>query len=225
MVLLPSPLEFFHRHCGSIIASDLDPLGVLMRAYPHADPNKTTTTRMGGSEPARFLVSEQEAGVWAPVRLPDHAQAQLRTATTSERKKRDWIIDVLMSPPKPPFLAVSIGMAASDVEHWRYTVSEEMIVFSGAASTYEGQNVLAVDRAKFLAAKEWFSETGTPVSDLLRANDIRERFQRGMITGAAARQALARIKTPQAAMKTYPGVQDAVVMKLASYAANEWVPV
>ncbi len=218
------PLEFFQEHMGALIDPEAAPIDVLMRAYPHGDPTKSISTRMGGSEPARLLVSEGEAKLWAPISVPEHARGRIEVSPTSARKRRDWMVDVIMNPPKPPFLAVSIGMAASDVDFWRMTVSEEMIVFSGAAALHDGDNVAAVDRRKFIAAKEWFAETQTPVSDLLRRRDILHKFKTGMISGAAAKMALARIKTSLTVMDGYPGPSDAFQMKLAAYAANEWTP-
>lgn len=218
------PLEFFQEHMGVLIDPEAAPMDVLMRAYPHGDPAKSISTRMGGSEPARMLVSEGEAKLWAPIAVPEHARSRIEVAPTSARKRRDWLVDVIMNPPKPPFLAVSIGMAASDVDFWRMTVSEDMIVFSGAAALHDGDNVAAVDRRKFIAAKEWFAQTQTPVSDLLRRRDILHKFKTGTWSGAASKAAMARIKTPAAVMDTYAGPADAFQMKLAYYAANEWVP-
>ncbi|MCV9964291.1 hypothetical protein OIU34_20605 [Pararhizobium sp. BT-229] len=221
---LQTPLEFFHEHLGSVIDPTASPIDVLMRSYAHVDPGRSLAVRMGGSEPARFLVSRDVARVWAPVRLPPHTDGRIEVAPTSARKRRDWLVDIIMSPPEPPFLAVSLGMAASDTEHWRPTVSMGMIVFAGAAALQDGVSMVTVERARFLAAKEWFAMTQVPVADLLRRRDIASRFRRGLLSGAAAQAAAKRIKTSPDVLDRYPGIDDPFQMKLASYAANEWEP-
>ena len=198
-----------------------DWMDALMSSYPHAQPGKPRT-RIGGSEPGRFLISDDTAQVWAPVLpetdLPSHISFQ----PTAARKRRDWVVDVIMDPPKPPFLAASVGMSAADAAFWQISISAELIAFGGAASLFEGQSIVIVDRQAFLEAATWFRETGAPVSDLLRLSETRERFKTGILTGAQARAPVARLKTPVAEMDRYPGSRDPVLMKLAAYAATEW---
>lgn len=220
---MQTSLEFFQEHFGSKIDPALAPLEVLMKPYPHINPAKTSTPRMGTSDPARFLVARGVAKLWAPVRLPDHTQGRIDVAPTSARGRRDWIVDVIMNPPEPPFLVAALGMAASDTSYWRITVSKEMIVFGGNASLFDGSNSLEVDRRKFLEARDWFKATAVPVSDLLRRRDIAFKFKRKLITGEAAKRASAKIKTPAALLDAYPGADHPFLMKLAAYAASEWV--
>lgn len=221
---MQTPLDFFQEHLGSAIDPVAEPMDVLMRSYKHGDPAKSVVTRMGGSEPARFLVSADVAKIWAPISVPEHARNKVNVAPTSARKRRDWMVDVIMNPPKPPFLAVSLGMSGADADFWRMTVSEEMIVFSGSATLHDGDNAAAVDRRKFIEGKQWFAKTDVPVADLLRRREILRKFKTGLISGTAAKAALARIKTDAAVMDSYPGPADPFQMKLASYAANEWKP-
>jgi hypothetical protein len=216
-------LDFFQEHLGALIGPGSDPKDVLMRGYPHFEKDNVRV-RMGGAEPARFLVSATSARVWAPVRLPLDREGRVSVAPTSSRKRRDWLVDVIMDPPETPFLAASLGMSAADADHWRLTVSPGAIVFSGAAALLDGDNMIVVERERFVAAKDWFASTKVPVSDLLRRRDLTERFRRGAITGDAARNAMARIKTPREMAETYPGPEDSFQMRLAAHAANEWTP-
>jgi len=193
----------------------------LMASYPHAVAGKPRT-RIGGSEPGRFLISDAGAQVWAPVLpdldLPPHISFQ----PTAARKRRDWLVDVITDPPEPPFLVASVGMSGADALFWRISTSADLIAFGGAAGLFEGQPTVIVDRRAFLDAKTWFEETQTPVSDLLRLQETRDRFRTGILTGRQARARIDRLKTPMADLDRYPGSPDPALMKLAAYAASEW---
>lgn len=193
-----------------------------MAAHPHYDPARTVRTRMGGSEPARFLICAERARVWAPIRtehaLPEHVEI----AQTADRKRRDWIVDVIMNPPRAPFLAASVGMSGADAAFWRMTTSAELIAFGGAGALFDGKQIILIERERFIQARIWFREASVPVSDVLRYRDVQEQFQKGLIGGDAARAALARIKSERDVLDGYPGVRDASIVKLAAYAATEW---
>lgn len=193
----------------------------LMAVYPHADPGKTKA-RMGGSEPARFLISDAMVQVWAPVRPNEALPPSIQFQTTASRRRRDWIVDVLMNPPQPPFLAASVGMSGADAQFWKITTSAGLIAFGGAAALFDGNQSMTVDRDLFVRAKEWFAQTDVPVSDLLRLSGIRQQFKSGLLTGEQARARIARIKTPVDLLVQYPGDPDPTVMKLAAYAATDW---
>lgn len=193
-----------------------------MASYPHADPAKPRT-RLGGSEPARFLISDAGAQVWAPVMPAHDLPPHVRFQTTASRKRRDWIVDILMHPPEPPFLAASVGLSGADAAFWRISTSAGLVAFGGAAGLFDGQSSVIVDRRAFLDAKTWFEATRFPVSDLLCLSETRLRFKAGILTGAQARARIARLKTPPSDLDRYPGGHDPVLMKLAAYAANEWV--
>lgn len=215
--------EYWQERLGRYIFPEgRDWSEALMTSYPHALPGKPRT-RMGGSEPGRFLISDEGAQVWAPI-LPDvELPPNIRFYQTSDRKRRDWIVDVILSPPKPPFLAASVGMSGADAAYWQISTSSEMIAFGGAAALFEGQSSLVVDRQAFLDAKAWFEEKKVAVSDLLSLLDTRHRFKVGIFTGAQARARIDRLKTPVSDLDRYPGSKNPTVMKLASYAAHDWV--
>lgn len=218
-----SPTEFWFEHFGRWLAPDAVSWSeALMAQYPHADEARSVRTRMGGSEPARFLISEHEGMAWAPIRtetvLPDRVTLQ----QTSERKRRDWCIDVILDPPEPPFLAASVGMSGADASHWRMTTSRDLIAFGGAAALFEGQTLMLVDRRKFVEARDWFVETQVAVSELLRFWDTTHQFQRQVLTGRQARARLDRLKADTAILQAFPGEKSAVLAKLAAYAADGW---
>ncbi len=197
-------------------------MDALMASYPHAQPGKPRT-RIGGSEPGRFLISTDEARVWAPVLPEADLPPHIRFQPTAARKRRDWIVDVITDPPEPPFLAASVGMSGADAAFWQMSVSTDLIAFGGAAALFEGQPLVIVDRQSFLESVAWFTETQVSVSDLLRLSETRDRFRTGILTGAQARARVARLKAPIAELDRYPGSRDPVLMKLAAYAASEWV--
>jgi hypothetical protein len=235
-----TPLDFFQKHCGSKIDPDADARSVLMRGYLHADESrvikpkkpkkgeatdeapKPVMTRLGGHDPARFLISEDVSSILATVRFEKPVQG-ISLALQATRKPRDWMVDIIMSPPKPPFLACSLGLAASDLDFWRLTLSSDLIIFSGSTKTF-GVNVLMVDRPRFLAAVDWFKKTSVSVSELLRLTEIQYRFKSGLITGEKARADLSKLKTPKDVLQSYPGEDDPFIRKLAYFAATEWEP-
>lgn len=219
-----SPLDFFKEHAAKHIDPDASAADVLMRTYPHVDIKKKMTVRLGGSEPARFLVSADGVSIWAPVSFPTATVGKVTVAPTADRKRSDWMIDVIMSPPKPPYLAVSLGMAASDIDFWRLSLTENFVVFSGSSALQGGTNIGAVDRNLFFKARDWFVETNASVSELLRLQETDAKFKRGTITGADVHRIFSRFKTPFAVLKNYPGRKEPFIMKLASYAASGWVP-
>jgi hypothetical protein len=178
---------------------------------------------MGGSEPGRFLISDVGAQVWAPVLPEVDLPSHIRFQPTSARKRRDWLVDVITDPPEPPFLAASVGMSGADAAFWRISTSTDLIAIGGAAGLLEGQPCVIVDRRAFLDAKAWFEETQTPVFDLLRLQETRDRFRTGILSGAQARSRIDRLKTSMADLNRYPGSSDPALMKLAAYAASEWV--
>jgi hypothetical protein len=219
-----SPLDFFREYAGKYIDPDASATEVLMRTYPHVDVNKKKPVRLGGSEPARFLVSADCVKIWAPVSFPMDIASKVAVAPTAARKKSDWMIDVIMSPPKPPYLAVSLGMAAADLDFWRLSLTDNFVVFSGASALLRDTNIGAIDRNLFFAARDWFLETNASVSELLRLQETDAKFKRGTIKGVDVHRIFSRFKTPLAVLKNYPGQKEPFIMKLASYAASGWVP-
>ncbi len=215
-----TPLEFFQLHCGVKIDPGADAKSVLMRTYPHS--SKDVLVRFGGPDPARFLITEDGAKIWATIRFDPPIQG-ISLALQSERKTREWMTDILMSPPKPPFLASTLGQAGSDIDFWRLTLSNDLIVFSGSTKSF-GANIVMIDRPLYLETVKWFEQTGVSVSDLLRVNETQHKFKSGLIGGEHARTIMAKIKTPQDVLQSYPGVRDPMAMKLAYFAATEWKP-
>lgn len=191
----------------------------LMATYPHADPAKKDA-RMGGAEPARFLVSGDRAEVWAPIRAANELPAGVSIQPTSALRRRDWIVRVILVPPPVPFLAASVGMSGADAAHWRMTVSPDLIAIGGASALLDGRNMVLVERARFLEARDWFIDTGTAVSDLLRHREAVALFRRGLISAEQARARRARLKTSQERLASYPGVDDPLLMTLAAHAAS-----
>lgn len=208
---------WFHRF-GRFVAPDADGWsGALMRRYPHADPARKVTTRLGGAEPARFLICETFAHGWAPVRPQVALPAQVSIRPTHARKRWEWILDIILDPPPPPFLAASVGLSGADADHWQLTTSSELIAFGGAAALFEGEHLVLVERRRFLEAVDWFARTGAGAGEVLRARDIRRRFGMGLISGAQARAALARLRTDA---RDFPGSANDFLVRLAALAAQ-----
>lgn len=214
-----SATDFWFENFGRIFAPDASGwFKALMGSYPHAE--KKARVRFGGSEPARFLICASQARAWAPVRgealLPEHVSVR----PTSARKRRDWILDVILDPPDPPFLAASIGLSGADAGYWRLTTSRDLVAFGGAASLFEGDPFVLVERRRFQEAMDWFSATGAPVSELLRFQEIRRLFQLGACAGFQARAAFDKLRTSQTVLKSFPGGANPCLTKLAAYAAD-----
>lgn len=209
---------FWFRHFGRFFAPDApDWSKALMGTYPHADPARKVRTRFGGAEPARFLISESRAKAWAPVRPDVALPAQVSVQPSHARKRWDWIIDVIVNPPKPPFLAASVGLSGADADHWKLTTSADLIVFGGAAALFDGEHLVLVERRRFLETIDWFSSTGANVGDILRGQEVRRQFQMGLISGAQARLALGRIGGD---MRGFPGSASGFLARLAAFAAQ-----
>lgn len=218
-----SPQDYWHENLGSFLAPDAESWrAALMSTYPHFDSSKEKPVRMGGSEPARFLISAERVGVWSPIARPDGLDEHISIMPTSARKRRDWMVDVIMSPPSPPFLVASVGMSSADAAYWRMTTSKDLIAFGGSAALADGMNSLLVDRHKFIAAVDWFRDDGVAVSDLLRFHETTRLFKQSIINGAQARARLERLKSSQDILRAYPGELVPFLMKLASYAARDW---
>ncbi|MFT3689047.1 hypothetical protein [Paenirhodobacter sp.] len=212
---------FWFRHFGRFLAPDAaDWSRALMRRYPHADPARKVTARMGGSEPARFLICEDWARAWAPVRPEADLPPQVSLQPTHSRKRWDWIVDVIVNPPRPPFLAASAGLSGGDAAHWKLTTSQDLIVFGGAAALFEGEHVVLVERRRFLEAADWFALTGANAADLLRSHEIARQFRMGLIGGAEARLALGRLKTDPALLRGFPGSASGFLARLAAFTAQ-----
>lgn len=213
---------FWHERLGKFLAPGEGFYAALMRNYPHAE--KSMTTRMGGTEPARFLVSDSRVAVWAPIRLPESAAGRIEIYPTSARKRNDWLVDVITSPPDGLFLAASVGQSGSDAANWTLSPDKDLIAFGGAAGLFDGQAKVLIERERFLASIAWFKEQGNVVSDLLRHKDIQRRFKTGQQSGAEARASMQRLKTPIETLNSYPGSRNPAVIRLASYAAHYWQP-
>lgn len=209
---------FWFRHFGRFFAPDASEWSkALMGTYPHADPARKVRTRFGGSEPARFLICESDAKAWAPVRPEAALPAHVRVQPTHAMKRWDWIIDTILNPPEPPFLAASVGLSGADADHWKLTTSTELIVFGGAAALFEGKHIVLVERRRFLETIDWFASTGANASDVLRCHEIRRRFQMGLMSGAQARSALGRLRTDA---RGFPGSANGFLARLAAFAAQ-----
>ncbi len=214
-------LEYFGKKVGHRIDPHADVKTVLMRPYPHINPAKTSTTRLGSAEPARFLVSEDRIEIYAAGQLPE--TSGIEALPTSTRSRRDWMLDIIMSPPPCPFLVGTLGMSFSDTDFWRMTMSENAIVFGGNAAMHDGRNVMVVNRPRFVETVEWFRSTKASVADLHAQRRIKERFVKGEIAGQAARTAIEKLKTPADVMTSYAGVSDPFQMTMAAFVANNWV--
>jgi hypothetical protein len=219
---LISPQEFWFERLGKIIAPEAsDWMAALMGSYPHADPVKKVRTRMGGSEPARFLIGRDFVQTWAPVRPEVPLPGNVTFFLTSERKRRDWLTDVILSPPETPFLAASVGMSGADADNWRMTMTTDLIAIGGAASMFDGQALMLIERPRFLAARDWFraGQGRVGIAELLRFRDIQEGFRKGLLTGAQARSR--QQKLPVSHLRDYPGQDHPMVMRLAAHAATK----
>ena len=212
-------IDYWYDRFGRHLMPDASPGLALMGAYPHVVKGKV---RLGGPEPARFLISEAGVDAWSPVRPPDPLPDGVRMHLTSDRPRRAWVVDILLDPPPAPFLAASLGQSGADAANWQMTINRDRIVFGGSSSVLGGPSVLAIDRARFLKAMQWFRDSGVDVRDLLRAADIRHHHRIGLLTGAAARARLAKIKADPDAVAKYPGEGDSHIMRLAAYAANDY---
>lgn len=214
-----SATDFWFENFGRLFAPEAPEwFKALMGSYPHAE--KPARARFGGSEPARFLICAAQARAWAPVRSEAPLPAHVSVQPTSARKRRDWIVDVILDPPAPPFLAASIGLSGADAAYWRLTTSRDLIAFGGAAALFDGEHLVLVERPRFQEAMDWFSATGAPVSELLRFHEIRRLFQIGLCTGLQARKALDKLKTAQGALRSFPGGANPALTRLAAYAAE-----
>lgn len=215
---MEAPLAFWMRRIGVWLAPDAtDPLDALMRPYRHAQ--KQLSTRIGGSEPGRFLVSEERAALWAPIAAPAGGH-EIEVYTTASMRRRDWLIDIILNPPRPPFLAASIGMSGADATAWRISVSQEAIVFGGAASMLDGVNTRLIERPRFMDAMAWLRETGIPAQDVLWEEELRRRFRMGLIDGPTAKRRIAAIKSDPELRKTAPPGIGAFELRLAQDAVN-----
>lgn len=218
-----SAQEYWFERFGAKIAPDASQWKqALMGAHPHFDPAKKSLVRMGGSEPARFLISDSAVRVWAPIAPASALADDTVIAPTSSRKRRDWLVDTIIDPPEPPFLAAAVGMSSADAAFWRMTTSRDLIAFGGAAALLEGVQSVLVERKRFIEAKDWFASEKVAVSDLLRLGETQRLFKKDLLTGAEARARLDRLKTDRAILETYPGEDAPFLMKLASYAATIW---
>lgn len=221
VLIVNDPKNFWFEHVGRHLNPEAQTFKeALMAGYPHAEKN--LRTRMGGSEPARFLVTRDGASVFAPIKpfadLPD----SISLNPTSVRRRRDWVVDVILAPPDPPFLAASVGMSSADADHWRMTTDANLIALGGAGSMFEGQNLVQIDRHRFLEARDWFAEEKGAISDLLRSWEIKKKFQTSLITGREARSRFDRLKTEQAVLQSYPGAPNPVVAKLVAFSVQHW---
>lgn len=218
-----SAQEYWFERFGAKVAPDAAHWReALMGTHPHFDPARKSLVRMGGSEPARFLISEGAVRVWAPIAPAVELPADTIIAPTSSRKRRDWLVDTIIDPPEPPFLAASVGMSSADAAFWRMTTSRDLIALGGAAALLEGVQSILVERTRFIEARDWFASEKVAISDLLRLGETRRLFQKELLTGAEARARLDRLKTDRAILDTYPGEDNPLLMKLASYAVTYW---
>lgn len=216
--IVEAPLAFWMRRIGIWLAPDAtDPLDALMRPYKHTE--KSLATRIGGSEPGRFLVSEARAALWAPIASPDGDHG-IEVYTTAAMRRRDWLIDIILNPPEPPFLAASVGMSGADAAAWRMTISQEAIVFGGAASMLDGVNTRLIERSRFMEAMAWLRETGISAQDVLWEEELRRRFRLGLIDGSTAKRRIAAIKSDPEIRKTVPVGIGAFELRLAQDAVN-----
>jgi hypothetical protein len=213
-------IDYWYDRFGRHLMPDASPGLALMGAYPHV--NDKGKVRLGGPEPARFLISKAGVDAWSPVRPPDPLPEGVRMHLTSDRPRRAWVVDILLDPPPAPFLAASLGQSGADAANWQMTINRDRIVFGGSSAVLGGPSVLAIDRARFLEAMRWFQESGVDVRDLLRAADIRHQHRIGLLTGAAARARLGKIKADPAVAAKYPGEANSDVMRLASFAASKY---
>lgn len=214
------PRTYWHERLGKFLAPEAqDYLQALMAPQPHV-LKPGVVTRMGGADPARFLVDDQEVRIWAPVAPEIPMPRDISFQRTNERKKSDWILDVILDPPEGSFLAATVGMSGADAKNWRMSTGRGLIAIGGNAGFLEGREQILVDRSRFLEAADWFRSTKAPVSDLLRSEDVRKRFRQGLLTAATARSHLAAIKTPAEQLASYPGDRDTLLIRLAFYAAE-----
>ena len=217
---MDDPKAYWMKRIGHYFAPGEPFATALMKGYPHAT-KPGVRTRLGGSEPARFLISQTEALVWAPVALPPGADGHVNLAPTSDLKRGDWLLKVILDPPEAPFLAASLGMSGADADNWRMTVDRDLIVIGGSVAIWGGNAVLQVDRARFLEAIDWFANTRTPLADVFRHIGAIDRFKHGLADATRTRTALDRIVTPLSILKTYPGATEPQLLRLAARAAEE----
>lgn len=189
----------------------------IMGQHPHAVEGKKPT-RMGSSEPARFLACEDFARVWSPIREPETAKTTgVEFYKTSDRKRRDWIIDLITSPPPAPFLAATLGLSFGDTSNWRLTCHQDTICIGGNEKFLENgfpRPVLIVDRPRFLDAAAWFSETGANPKDLVVYSYIVNDFGLGNITADAAKNRIDKLKTDVDLLRNFPGPRDPDIIRL-----------
>lgn len=212
------PLQFWHRHFGVHVSDSPDPMKALMSSYPHCA--KPIMCRMGGTEPARFLVTADRAEAFCPIMPPDDLPDHVSIRPTSERRSRDWMIDILHSPPEGPFLAASVGQSGVDAEKWRISFDRDSVTFGGSTALLD-DGVVTIYRPQFLDAMSWFAETGVKVSDILTFRDINRRFLARSLSAKDARAMIARIKAEKEILESAPALNGAV-LRLASYGANGW---
>lgn len=205
------------------VAEDQYAEKTVMASFPHAEPGKKNT-RMGGSEPARFLISDERAEAWAPIALPEQAAGFVTMHRTADRKPTDWMVDILMHPPEGVFLAASIGRPLSHVGNWGMTFNSTFIIFGGEPKLQDGRGQVGIDRVRFLEARDWFIHHGKILADLLSRESILSDFRAGRLTPEAARKKRAQVKTPDEILRSYPGSHDATALRLANYAAHYWQP-
>lgn len=219
MLMNFDPLSFWFDRFGKYLsAPDADPMTTLMSSYPHAEKNMRC--RMGGTEPARFLISQDRVEAYCPIKAPEGLPACISIMPTSARQRRDWMMDIIMAPPIEPYLAASVGQSGSDVANWRISHDSNSVTFGGSARLLD-DDVVTIHRPAFLDAMAWFSETSAKVADVLRYREIVQRFRAREISAQVARGMIDKIKCDRAVLETAPGLASAP-LRLAAYGVSDW---
>jgi len=217
--------QFWHENLGRHLVPGSDFDHALMTGYPHAD-RAGRTCRLGGSEPARFLVEDGRASVWSPIKPVEGAPESVSFYKTSDRKRREWVIDILLNPPATPFLAASVGMSGVDADSWALTVDPDLIVFGGSKSLLPGGTALnRIQRSRFLEGRSWFEENpDIKARDFLQFMQVHREFKTGVLGSDAARRKLARSKVTKDIFDAYPGEKMPYLISLCEASVLYYEP-
>lgn len=218
MLVKTDPLTLWYERFGVYLSNDTDSMTTLMASYPHAEKNMRC--RMGGTEPARFLISDDLVEAYCPIRAPDGLPDHVTIQPTSARQRRDWMLDIIMSPPKGPYMAASIGQSGADTNYWRISHDPDSVTFGGSTRLLDDE-IVTIFRPEFIDAMAWFRDTGVRVADVLSYRTIVHRFRAREITAQAARASLDKIKVERSVLEQAPRLASAP-LRLAAYGADVW---
>jgi len=129
-----SPAEFWGANLGRLLCPDVpegqDPTDVaLSRSYWHA--SKPVRFRLGSGK-AASLVQSGSATVMADIRLDHPLPPGLTLKPGTWRTIPNWMAEIIVSPPEPPFLFVIYGKNPNIRDRLRLNTTTDVVEICGA---------------------------------------------------------------------------------------------